>query len=1177
MLASAAPHVIFYAATEQRLARERIATRGRIQPHVTCPTHVWEILENLPFLNRYDNYVDDGNGNCILFSTDVENTTVDGSIQLPVPNSQSTLAEANVTIDGTLDVAPSELAMAPGAEIDVAAGGTLNMSNVTVASASGTPQQGDWRGIAFWSGSTGVLDTVTEAGAGAGVFENSTGLCCAPAGIYIAGGADPTITNSTVDRSAGHGFEIDGRGSPTPTFSGDSVTNSGKNSNFYAVNYDNTPDVAGVNNFAASNDAHDSVRLPGGTVTGTLTLVNPGIPVQLDGTITIGNGGTLDVAQGAQLLFNFGGVTVSGGGTMSVSAGALFQSMSAGRQNAIYVDSGGTLTMTGTAASPIVLTSAKTTPQPGDWPGIAFWPGSTGSLDHVQVSYAGSGLALDPNLADCCINAGIYVNSGANPSITNTTVDYSSGNGFELDGQDLTAFSGDSASKNGGFAVYYDHTPERAGANLFSAVGNAHDSVRIPGGVVTNQLTLLNPGLPAQIDGTLTVTRTGVMTADDVSLLFTTGGIVVAGGGRASLVNSTQAQFTPGGGTASAIYVDNGGLLTMISGIVLTSAAATPHPGDWGGVIFWPGGRGLLYGVRIAYAGGGTNPDPSRQGFVHAGFYANKGAVTSVSQTTVDHSGGEGFELDGRNVFTGSAQLFSGNAATNNGDFAVYYDHTPNAHFANGFSGGGNVHDAVRLPGGTVSSLLTLLYPGLPAQIDGTLTVTRGATLYLGPLTPGNQRVLFTSGSASEGVVVSGGGRMIVGAGTQLQFTLGHMGAIYVDNGGTLNMTGTATSPISLTSASATPHASDWAGIAFWPGGTGSLSYVHLSYAGGNLYADPSRTPPFVNAGIYVNQGATPVITSTAVDHSLGNGFEIDGRGAAAFSSDVANGNTGFAAYYDHTPTMNGAILFGGSGNGHDAVRLPGGMVTGALALGSSTTPGLPVQIEGMLVVTSGASLAVNPGQQVLVATQNFGGVTVSGGGRVSVAAGVRVRFEHGRAGVFYVDSGGTLTMSGTATSPISLTSTSATPQPGDWGGIAFWPGGAGSLSHVHLSGAGFGVNDSPTHCCAYTSIDVNNAAPTILTSAVDTSAANDVEVEHGGLPVLHGDSFGTVSSSSYFGVVNDNGAAGPTVDATYNWWGSPSGPSGAGSGTGVPVSQGVNFTPWLTAQPLIASLARRS
>lgn len=38
-----------------------------------------------------------------------------------------------------------------------------------------------------------------------------------------------------------------------------------------------------------------------------------------------------------------------------------------------------------------------------------------------------------------------------------------------------------------------------------------------------------------------------------------------------------------------------------------------------------------------------------------------------------------------------------------------------------------------------------------------------------------------------------------------------------------------------------------------------------------------------------------------------------------------------------------------------------------------------------------------------------------------------------------------------------------------------------------------------------------------------------------------------------------------PLVDATNNWWGAADGPSGAGPGSGDPVSNNVNFTPFLT------------
>ncbi len=49
------------------------------------------------------------------------------------------------------------------------------------------------------------------------------------------------------------------------------------------------------------------------------------------------------------------------------------------------------------------------------------------------------------------------------------------------------------------------------------------------------------------------------------------------------------------------------------------------------------------------------------------------------------------------------------------------------------------------------------------------------------------------------------------------------------------------------------------------------------------------------------------------------------------------------------------------------------------------------------------------------------------------------------------------------------------------------------------------------------------------------------------------------------------NNQSGGTLNATCNWWGDASGPSGAGPGTGDPVSSGVLFAPWAGAPELIA------
>jgi len=102
---------------------------------------------------------------------------------------------------------------------------------------------------------------------------------------------------------------------------------------------------------------------------------------------------------------------------------------------------------------------------------------------------------------------------------------------------------------------------------------------------------------------------------------------------------------------------------------------------------------------------------------------------------------------------------------------------------------------------------------------------------------------------------------------------------------------------------------------------------------------------------------------------------------------------------------------------------------------------------------------------------------------------------------------------------------------------------------------------------------------------AVDYSTFN----EYGGAAIrVAGSASGTVQRCNFYdankdyGVVNETGTP---VNATANWWSSPTGPSDAGPGTGVKVSSNVIFTGWKTAAitgpdaggPLFTSTANRA
>lgn len=98
----------------------------------------------------------------------------------------------------------------------------------------------------------------------------------------------------------------------------------------------------------------------------------------------------------------------------------------------------------------------------------------------------------------------------------------------------------------------------------------------------------------------------------------------------------------------------------------------------------------------------------------------------------------------------------------------------------------------------------------------------------------------------------------------------------------------------------------------------------------------------------------------------------------------------------------------------------------------------------------------------------------------------------------------------------------------------------------------------------------VTSGAPSIVYATFSASSGNDVEVAYGALPRLRFNVYGAVPAG-HFGVVNDGWSSGqPLVDASYSWWGDPSGPTTSDNpgGTGTPVSAGVSYRPWVGTVP---------
>jgi len=329
----------------------------------------------------------------------------------------------------------------------------------------------------------------------------------------------------------------------------------------------------------------------------------------------------------------------------------------------------------------------------------------------------------------------------------------------------------------------------------------------------------------------------------------------------------------------------------------------------------------------------------------------------------------------------------------------------------------------------------------------------------------------------------------------------------------------------------------------------GYASSPTLSLVGAHLTVSQATIQNGICSSIDVGRGGVlalsdSVISGTASAYcGAGNGVEVATGGLATLVRDTFVGNAGWPVLYDSPPRNLTLVNNGLRASGNNTHLAPqdgnvievaaGSPISGAWTL---ATPGLPVRFEGNVGVARGARLAVGAGTHLLFNT------------------------NLGPQGSYSLYIAGALTMNGTATRPISLTTVDPTGN-AHWGGINFTPGSHGRLNDVHLSYAGV------SNVYIRPAILVDGASPTIANSTVDTSTRSDVEVAHGGRPLLRHDSWGALGSNVY-GVVNDSGASGPAVDATSDWWGDPSGPSGAARGKGVPVSAGVRFSPWLRTPP---------
>ncbi|MFO1499876.1 MAG: LEPR-XLL domain-containing protein [Verrucomicrobiota bacterium] len=565
-----------------------------------------------------------------------------------------------------------------------------------------------------------------------------------------------------------------------------------------------------------------------------------------------------------------GNFAVAGGVKLTVAPGTVIK-MASGA----YFQVNGVLEAKGTAAAPIIFTSAaddsaggdtngdgnQTQPGRGNWSSMLLWNVGQGTvLENVEVRYGGGGFegALD-------LRGG-----GSSPSLTNLVVRESKGRGIYIESgaPKLNEVTVDGA----GDSAYYQRFSGRGATYRNLHAGNTPGGayVLLEGGSMGNgeQWTWDFGGLPVAFTSNISVTGGATLTLPAGTIVKSIGGYFYVDGGilkaqgtkDAPVILTSIADDTAGG--------DNNG----------DGDQTAPGRGQWQALLLWNVAAGtVLENVEVRYGGGGYEGAIDMRGI---------GSAPVLNNVLVKDTGKRGVYIE-----SGAPTLT--NVVVDGGNDAAFYQRF------NGRRASYQNLSARNTPGG-----------GYVLMEGGNIGNGEEWTWNFGGLA-----VVYTSN-----ISITGGATVVLPAGTIIK-SLG--GFFYVD-GGILKAQGTKGAPVIFTSkaddsaggdtngdgTNSKPAGGDWQALLLWNTGEGTqLDNVEVRYSGagyeGAIELRGGSSNPTLNnvlvreagrRGVYIESGA-PKLNSVTVDGSTDAAFYQRFNGRRASYQNLNARNTPGGAY----------------------------------------------------------------------------------------------------------------------------------------------------------------------------------------------------------------------------------------------------------------------------------------